>query len=564
MNKSEDLIRVILSLNGKRAEAYRELAGEYDYDDFILVVDYIPDNPSKQSSRIRARVPLDAAKYPYDVFNTKSREIGARDFLIRSVSFAAAKVSKSAHGIRGGKIVTERPGQEIIENTALVMGDNYIEARFSVDLPLKGDKIPGNLTVELFGNIIPKIIKECLFFKNLDGDGLAEWIETNEDADAVRSMLDEMGLVAFVADGSLLPRNGYGDPRPLFNGAVPFISPDELAVTLQLPNAGEVRGMGIPKGITLITGGGQRKSTLIEALALGVYNHIPKDGRQLVITAGDAVAIRAEEGRRIENVDISPFISSHEPGKDPKHYSTPFSSPAVSQAANIMEAVEIGTSLLIIDEATSAADIMDQDARMQKLFSDSQETVTPLVDILPFLKTKKNISTIIVSNSAGDFLEIADTVVSLKEFQPLAVTAEAKSIVKQYPSGRTPRAVDFPQTIHRYPLGHSLEPFKSPYPEGSKSFGRGYIQYGDEFIDCTKVVQLITYSQGKSISRSISLLHRLIDSSKSLSDAVEKVMDRVNTIGLDTLSGRLMGDLSAFRAYELAAAINRMRKLKVQ
>jgi predicted ABC-class ATPase len=563
--KIDDLRKILFSLDGKRLEAYKELAGEYDYGDFILVIEYIPENPSRQLSRMRVRIPFETAKFPRDVFNTKSREIGARDFLIRSISFSAAKVSQSTTGIKGGKIVIDRPGQEILENTALIVGDGNIEVRFSVDLPSKKEKIPGHQAAILLDKTIPKIIRECLIYLNMDGEGLAEWIEANEDADAARSMLDELGLAAFVADGSILPRNSFSDPRPLFNGAVPFNAPEELAITLTLPNRGNVRGMGIPKGITLITGGGsQGKSTLIDTLILGVYNHIPKDGRELVITAGDAVGIRSEEGRRIENVDVSPFFSSLERGKDTKRYSTPFASPALSQAANIMEAIEIGTSLLVIDEETSAADIMDHDSRMQELIPETQETVTSLVDILPHLKTKKNISTIISSNCSGDYLEIADTVIVMNRFQPLSATTEAKKIINEQPSGRMARAVDFPDSIGRLPIGHSLEPFKNPSPEGTRFYGRGYIQYGDEFIDCTKVVQLISHSQGRSISRSIALVHRLIDSSKSLSEAVENVMTRVNTIGLDTLSGRLMGDLASFRPYELAAAINRMKKLKVE
>ncbi|MDP2984713.1 MAG: ABC-ATPase domain-containing protein [Candidatus Latescibacter sp.] len=565
IKKIDDLRKVLFSLDGQRIGAYRELAGEYDYGDFILTVDYIPDDPSKQSSRMRARVSLDTAKFPRDVFNTRSREIGARDFLVRAICSTAARFSRPVTGIKGGKVIIDRPGQEILENTALVLGNDCIEVRFSVDLPVKRERIPGQQAAALFIDTIPRIIRECLIFKNLDGEGLAEWIETNEDADAARLMLDGLGLAAFVADGSVLPRISFVDPRALVKDAAPFKAPDELAVTLDLPNAGKVRGMGIPKGITLVTGGGaQGKSTLLDALALGVYNHIPEDGRELVVTAEDAVGIRAEEGRRIENVDISPFFSSLERGMDTRHFSAPFASPAVSQAANIMEAVEIGTSLLIIDESTSAADIMDHDARMQELIPADQETVTTLVDILPLLKSQNKISVIIAANCAGDYLEIADTVISLNRFQPFFATTDAKRIVAEHPSGRTSRAGDFPSVIERLPLSHSLEPYKNPSPDRSRFYGRGFIQYGDEFIDCSKVVQLVSHSQGRSISRSIALVHRLMDSSKSLADAVEKVMERVNGVGLDTLSGRLMGDLASFRPYELAAAINRMRRVKVK
>lgn len=559
---SENLRKLLVSLDGRHVGGYNEISGEYDYGDFFLSIDYIPNDPSRQPARLRARVPMESARFPRDVFNTRSREIGARDFIARAFVSAVARFMPAVPGQRGVKMYIDRPGQEILETSAVVAGEGGIEARFTVDLPVRRDRIVGLVASEFFMSILPKVIRGTLIFRNIDGDGLADWIEANEDADAARAMLPGLGLVAFIADGSVLTGGKSKEPRLNTPAPVPFRAPDDLAVTLELPNNGSVRGMGIPKGITLIAGaGGQGKSTLLRALELGVYNHVPGDGRELVVALHDAVGIRAEEGRRVEGVDVSPFFAPS-PRLDTKNYSVRFATVSASQAANFMEALEIGTSLLIIDEDTSAAELMDRDARMQALVPSARETVTTFVDILPDIRERMGISTVITASS-GDYLGIADTVIVMDEFQPRAATAEAKTIVRDIPSARMSVVPVPPVPPARLPLSQSLEPEKAAPNDRARS-GRGIVQYGAEYIECSRVFQLVSVSQGRGITRAISLVHRFLESSKSLREAVDRVMERVHTVGLDTLSGRLMGDLSAFRAHELAAAVNRMKKMKVK
>ena len=557
VHELDTLKKTLTSLDGRQVAAYIELAGEYDYGDFTLIIDHIPDDPARQPARMRARVRMETARFPRDVFNTRSREIGARDFLARALASAAARFQGTPSGERASRVHIDRPGREILETTAVVTGDGFIEARFTVDLPLRRDKIAGNIAAELFLTAIPRMIRGGLLFGNIDGEGLADWIEANEDADAARSMLAERGLVAFVADGSVLP----GKSRDMLR--VAFRAPEDLAVTLELPNVGKTRGMGIPKGITLVAGGrGAGKSTLLRAIELGVYNHIPGDGRELVVTAGDAVGIRAEEGRRIEKVDISPFFASSE-GDDTRRYSAHSASASASQAANLMEAIEIGASLLIIDEDTSAAELITRDARFQALVPPDRDAITTLVDILPALRDRMGISAV-VAVSSGDYLDIADTIILMNRYVPASATAEARRIRDEFPARRVSRAVDFPPPEPRCPLVFSLEPEKVSSGNRQRPRGRGFVQYGDEFIDCSRNAQLVSPAQERAISRGIALVHRLMEGSKSLREAVDRVMERVNAVGLDTLSGRLMGDLGSFRAHELAAAVNRLKRLKVK
>ncbi|MHB9028289.1 MAG: P-loop domain-containing protein [Candidatus Latescibacterota bacterium] len=560
---AETLRKLLHSLEGRHLGGYNELSGEYDYGDFILAVDYIPEDPARQPARLRVRMSMETARFPKDVFNNRGREIGARDFLARTFVTASSRFMNSAFPHKEVRMYIDRPGPEILETSAVVTGNGEIEIRFAVDLPVRRERIMGESAVEFFLGVLPKVIRGTLLFRNIDGDGLADWIEANEDADAAREMLAGLGLVAFIADGSVLTGAKSRELRLNSLPPVAFRAPEELAVTLDLPNSGKTRGMGIPKGITLFLGaGGQGKSTLLKALELGVYNHIPGDGRELAVTAGDAVGIRAEEGRRIENVDISPFFASS-PRVDTLHYSARSASFSFSQAANFMEALEIGASLFLIDEDTSAAELLDRDVRVQMLIPREKETVTTFVDILPDIRDRLEISTVIIADS-GDYLDIADTVITMEGFQPLVVTNRAKQIAGECPTGRMARLAVPPVPAQRAPLSHSLEPEKPGPQERIRTAGRAYIQYGGEYIDCSRVTQLVSASQGRSISRGIALVHRFMDSSKSLREAVDQVMGRVKNVGLDTLSGRLMGDLSAFRAYELAAAVNRMKKVKIK
>ena len=562
--QDQDILRrILISLDGRYISSYNEMIGEFDFGDFILSIDFIPDDPSKQPARLRARIALETARFPRDVFNNRSREIGARDFIARAFAGAASRLLNPPAGKKGPRVYIDRPGQEILETSAVAVGNGFLETRFSAELPVRRDKILGEQAIDLIFNVLPKIIRSALHFKNIDGEGLADWIEANEDADAARSLLAEQGLVAFVADGSVMTGQALREQRLSGPVLVPFRSPEELAVTLDLPNSGKTRGMGIPKGLTLIAGaGGQGKTTLLKALELGVYNHIPGDGRELVVAVGDTVGIRVEEGRRIENVDISPFYATYG-GVDAKHYSARQASLPVSQAANFMEALEIGASLVIIDEDTSSAELMSRDARHQALIPPGQETVTTFVDILPVTRDLFGVSAII-SASSGDYLDVADSVILLENFQARSGIEEARRIIAEHPSGRIPDMRTPAGRVDRTPLSHSLEPDKPSPQDRFRPSSRGYVQYGGEFIDCTRVTQLVSVGQARAISRAIALVHRFMDSAKSLRGAVEQVMERVDSIGLDTLSGRLMGDLSRFRAYELVAAINRMKRLKVK
>lgn len=58
-------------------------------------------------------------------------------------------------------------------------------------------------------------------------------------------------------------------------------------------------------------------------------------------------------GRSINRVDIRPFINNLPFGRDTSTFSTQDASGSTSQAANIIEGLEVGSKCLLIDEVTS-------------------------------------------------------------------------------------------------------------------------------------------------------------------------------------------------------------------
>lgn len=242
---------------------------------------------------------------------------------------------------------------------------------FFVGLPSSGRNITSSVAKEMLFEELPAIVSASLFLENLDSERIYRHVKTTEDAEYLRNSLSSKNLVAFIADGSILPRRSGVDERPLEpNNAIPFRSPDTMRFEFQLPNRGKITGMGIEKGITLIVGGGYHgKSTLLHALELGIYNHIPEDGREFCVSLPDSVKVRASNGRYVANVDISPFLQNMPFQMDTSCFSTENASGSTSQASSISESIEAGASAFYMDEDTCAANFMIRDRRMQELVS---------------------------------------------------------------------------------------------------------------------------------------------------------------------------------------------------
>lgn len=563
MQTAEDFRRILHRIDGKGYKAYKDIRGIYDFTDYTLFVDHVQGDPFAAPSRVRVQIPQRVARIPQGTFSNRSREIALCDFLTRTFFAAAAQFCRGRRGTgKSGIIAIDRPGQEILERTSMAVTDQYVEARFTMGLPAFGRRIAARHCEAMFFEELPRIVQR-LYFENLDQKALSHHIETAEDCDVLREQLEHLGLVAFVADGSVLPRVSGIDQRPLTERVIPFTSPESLRVKIALPNRGIVTGMGIPKGVTLIVGGGYHgKSTLLKALERGVYNHIPGDGRELVATSPYTVKIRAEDGRRIEKVDISPFIDSLPFGQPTYAFSTDDASGSTSQAANIVEALEVGAHVLLIDEDTSATNFMIRDHRMQELVSKDKEPITPFIDKVHQLYCDLHVSTVLVIGGSGDYFDVADCVICMVEYTPHDVTEKARAIAEKYRAERSPEGGEnFGQITERIPLMHSFDPSKGRRKVKISSKGLHSILFGTHRIDLGAVEQLVDVSQTRALGDCIYYATKYMDGKRSLKEIVDTVFRDITEKGLEVLNPHPVGNYAAFRGLELAAAINRMRTL---
>jgi predicted ABC-class ATPase len=564
MKSVQDLNRSLQRIDGRGYKAYKSIQGIYDFTTYVLFIDYVQGDPFASPSRIRVRIPQNVAKFPDDTFNTKSREVALRDYVTRAFYSASRKFCRGRRGTgKSGIISIDRPDQEVLERTSAFVTSEYVEMRFVVGLPAFGRRIAGTHCHAMFFEELPKIV-ESVHFDALDRKRLYEHLCTVEDADFLRDTLSSVGLVAFVADGSILPRVSGIDPRPLMEKVVPFRSPDSLRREVELPNKGVLTGMGVPEGVTLVVGGGYHgKSTLLNAIELGVYNHIPGDGREFVVSSFDTVKIRAEDGRRIEKVDISPFISDLPFGQSTKVFSTENASGSTSQAANIMEALEVGAKVLVIDEDTSATNFMIRDHRMQELVSKDREPITPFIDKVRQLYEDHSVSTVLVIGGSGDYFDVADTVICMIEYVPQDVTDRAKQIAEKYKAERISEGGQrFGDITERIPVKDSFDASKRKRKVKISARGVDTILFGINEIDLGNVEQLVDVNQTRAIGDAIYYATRYVDGEKTLREVVNAVCEDIKG-NLDVLNPRPAGDYAAFRRLELAAAMNRLRTLQM-
>ncbi len=568
MHFREDLRKNLMRIDGKGYKAYKDIEGTYDYVCFTLFIDHVQGDPFASPSRVRVEVNMAKAGFPSDLWDTRLKRVALEDYLARQFSFSIRRFCKRKRGIgKSGLIAIDANKQEVLERSSVNINDQKIEARFVVGLPASGRTILGIEAIAMFLQEIPQIVEQSLFLRNLKTSELRTQIRTAEDQGVLRDWLKEKGLVAFIANGSILPRRSGVDDRPLRENVVSFKSPDELGVEVELPHRGILKGMGIPQGVTLIVGGGfHGKSTLLKAIELGVYNHIPGDGREYVVTHCGAVKIRAEDGRSIKKVTISPFISNLPLKKDTAGFSTENASGSTSQAANIMETIEIGAKVLLIDEDTSATNFMVRDERMQKLVAKEKEPITPFIDKVQKLYEDYGISTLLVMGGSGDYFDVADTVIMMDEYRPRCVTKRAKEIALRHKVKRKDEGgSSFGEFAQRRPNASSFDARKGRREVKIDAKGFKKIFYGEESIDLSYLEQLVDIGQTRCIGFLIYYYAKYcMENNKILKDGLEKAMRDVEEKGFDILMPYRVGNLALPRIYELAGAINRMRCLQIE
>ncbi len=566
MNTKEDLRHILARIDGRGYKAYKDIKGVYRFETFDLFIDHVQGDPFAAPTRVRARVLLDRAGFPSSLHSKEIRKIAFGDYNARQFRRALAAVVKGKRGMgKSGLIDIDSGGQEILERNAVVLDDHWLEARFVVGLPAMGRTILGREAMEIFFKEIPVLVDKSLFYRSHDPSAVRAHVEVAEDQEYLRAMLPQKRLVAFIGDGAILPRRSGVDDRPLEPNAIPFRYPRELGVEFELPNRGRVTGMGIPEGVTLIVGGGfHGKSTLLNAIERGVYNHIPGDGREMVATHPGAVKIRAEDGRNIEKVNISPFINNLPLGKDTVKFSTENASGSTSQAANIMEFLEMEARVLLIDEDTSATNFMVRDERMQELVAKEKEPITPFVDKVQKLYQDLKVSTVLVMGGSGDYFDVADTVIMMDGYKPRCVTQVAKEIAERHATKRIDEGgMTFGEVTSRRPRIESFNPSKGRKEVKIEAKGLRTILYGRTTIDLSYLEQLVDWSQTRSIGLFIHYYtQHHIHGSPTLREGLERCFQDLEKKGLDMLLPYWVGNLAKPRIYEVAGAISRMRTLR--
>ena len=566
MQTSNDLKNLLARIDRRGYPAYKDTRGSYQFPGYVLSIDHVQGDPFAAPSKVSIHVGGRQAGFPKELYRLPCQRIALQDALIRRFGRLAGQASFQAKGSgHSGLISISRCGQEVLERTACQLDPSTgsITLRLEVGFPANGRTINARELEKILFDLLPRCVESSLIYRNLDKSRLQAIADLAEDQQAIRSLLPQLGLCAFVADGSILPRASGVSSLPM-KDAVPFRSPQELSVTLDLPHREKLTGMGIRQGVTLIVGGGYHgKSTLLKALELGVYNHIAGDGREYVITDESAVKLRSEDGRSIRRTDISMFINDLPNGKDTTAFSTEDASGSTSQAANVVEALEAGTSLLLIDEDTSATNFMVRDELMQRVIHRDMEPITPFLDRVRELYENHGVSTILVAGSSGAYFHVADTILQMDRYVPKDITALAKREATAFPVNTAP--------LPPAPLpSFDRRPTPSPEFRGDriklKSLDRDGVSINRETIDLRYVEQLRDGEQSAALGYAMVYAQQhLMDGKRTLRQIAAELEALLDRNGLEALCGGRSGVpfLARPRKQELFACFNRYRGLRL-
>lgn len=594
-----ELSNFLKSVDNSPYPNFKPLKGTWRLSETMhLIFDQIQGDAYASPSRARIRVPLSETGFPDFLFSSPVRVIAFCDYITRKfVHFSTVsrldykRTAKGWSSAKGGHVSIDAPGQHVLPRTSCVIDDDgrdgkVLELRFFVSLPARGRTIEGHVADESLTQILPIVAEKAMYSQGDDAERCSAHVRCVDEQEELRSKLPSMGLVAFIAEGAILPRAGGDTDIPMeCEKAIKFRTPDSLAVETRLSTGRKLKGMGLKPGVTLIVGGGfHGKSTLLSALQLGVYNHAPEDGRNFVVVVPESISIRAEDGRYVVGVDISPFIGNLPFGKRTESFSTVDASGSTSQAANIIEGIDAGAKLLLIDEDLSATNFMMRDARMQKLVPKQKEPITPMIQRIRSLYEQRGVSCILVVGGCGDYFEVSDTVVMMDSYCPTDVTEKAKNIASEYPSGidgikkKNNVSGENEQVMtvgkkevfkNRSNRKMSTESLRRIMNGGKgKVFAKTTqaVEVGNEKIDLSAISQLVETSQTKAIAAALERLSEMPElEAKGVTECVSKLFQLIDRDGLDVINvrGERMGNYSRPRPFEVHAALNRLRGLQV-
>ncbi len=567
MKDKQEFWQLLGEIDGLDASEYGRIIGDFDFSRYVVKFNRVPEDGDLSSVLFVVRVPQQIAEFPPHLTNTPIRRTALEDLLTRKVAEAiSAQAEAGTESTTRRRLSIAAPGQKILPRSSLLMADDYVEARLTVNLPVRAGRILGQETRSVFFEDLPAIVNASLIYCNLEEGEVARFVDLMEDADAIRQTLVTRGFIGFVAEDALLARKD-GSDLPDAGRSTRLDVMEDIRVAMDTPNAGTVRGIGIPTGITVILGDAYSgRPELMKALAAGIYNHIPGDGREYVVSVPDAVYIAAEERRSVQRVDISAFVRQNPAGRDVRQYTTRHADPVAAQAASTVEAIEIGARALLFDESDSNSGFLCLDSRLKGLASSEDLHFVPLSGRARQIADELGISLVVAgASSVTEFLPVADTVLRIDNFRVTNVTREAKTL------GLTPADVkgdpaDVARLADRarWVVPSSIDPSLGRFDAVIEAPDSDRLRFGANTVDLRGIAQLADSYQTATMGLVLQYAKsRYMDEGRPIREILDLVDRDLSTEGLECLSRDLRGDLARPRRYEIAAALNRLESLRI-
>lgn len=568
MKDRKEFYNLLAEIDGKPYAEYERLIGDFDFARYVIKCSKIEIAEDAEHPVFTIRVPQSIAELPGHLYDSPVRRTALEDFLTRNLCDAAAQIARfNESGWARRNLIIAEPGQKILPRTSVMVTKEYVDAHIRIALPYKvfssGDRlVDAEMASKVFFEDLPEVISGSIFCCNLNLAEAEEFVNGMEDADRVRQAIATLGLVSFVGEGSLLAREQDSD-QPDYDRFIPFEVAEETCTEIEVPNAGKVVGLGIPAGLTVVLGDAANgRADFMSAIAAGVFNHIPGDGREGVVTVPDAVQIAADRGRNVQEVNITPFLSESEYG-NPASFSTQSADSFVSQAAAVIEALEVGARVLIVDESSSASAFLTTDARVAGLLgatprSSLAQRARQMVDEL-------GISLVIGGeNLVAEYIPIADTVLKVEGFQVTDITEQAKALNLALPP-EAPAVNLAPMLARsRWIMPSSIDATVGNKDQVIEVIDLSAIQYGRSVIELDSVPQIADESQTLTIGLLLYYAKlRYMQEGYPLREMLDMIDRDLSSEGLGTIVRDLRGDLARPRRYEVAAALNRLPTFRV-
>ena len=571
MQSAVELKQLLDRIDHRGYPAYKDTKGQYQFQGYVFSIDHVQGDPFASPSKVSVQVKGSTAGFPEELYKGRHQRAALQDEMTRQFYRAIQKYVFRAKGSgKSGLISVSKCGQEVLERTACEINpkNGDVKLRFEVGFPANGRTINSGELEKILFVYLPKCVEMSLYHRKVPERETEQVICLKEDQRVIREELKKRGLIAFVANGSILPRQSGNSDLPM-KDAVPFQSPKSMEITIQLRHRGSITGMGIRKGITLIAGGGYHgKSTLLEALEKGVYDHIAGDGREFVITDDTAWKLRAEDGRKIKDVDISLFINHLPNGRNTRRFSTLDASGSTSQAANIIEAIEAKSQVLLIDEDTSATNFMVRDELMQRVIQKDKEPITPFLERARDLYEKAGISTILVVGSCGSYFYIADQIIQMDNYCPVDITEKTRKLLKEYKkTDCEAEGFALPSEKRSISFGRSVVRRKNYRGTGMveeheklKVMGRESLMLGKEQLDLRYLEQLADREQTQTLGYLLKYAkEQYSGKTTDLTALMESLIRKLEKEGIGSVSGQkeIPAGMAMPRRQEIYACFNR-------